>query len=72
MQKNYELRQNFGELVKKIRIARKLTQAKLAEMLGISCARISEIITGKGEPSLKTCREISRKLNIDPAVVLGV
>ena len=49
-----------------------LTQAKLAEMLGISCARISEIITGKGEPSLKTCREISRKLNLDPAVVLGV
>ena len=49
-----------------------LTQAKLADMLGISCARISEIIAGKGEPSLKTCREISRKLNIDPAIVLGV
>ena len=27
-----------------------LTQAKLADMLGISCARISEIIAGKGEP----------------------
>ena len=49
-----------------------LTQAKLAELLGLSCARISEIISGKGEPSLKTCREISRKLNIDPAIVLGV
>ena len=49
-----------------------LTQAKLAEMLGISCDRISVIINGKGAPSLKTCREISRKLNIDPAVVLGV
>jgi HTH-type transcriptional regulator/antitoxin HigA len=49
-----------------------LTQAKLAEMLGISTARISEIITGKGEPSLKTGREISRKLDIDPAIVLGV
>lgn len=49
-----------------------LTQAKLAEMLGISCARISEIISGKGEPSLKTGREICHKLNIDPAVVLGV
>ena len=49
-----------------------LNQAKLAELLGISCARISEIISGKGEPSLKTCREISRKLNIDPAIVLGV
>ena len=49
-----------------------LTQTKLAEMLGLSTARISEIITGKGEPSLKTGREISRKLNIDPAIVLGV
>ena len=49
-----------------------LTQTKLAEMLGLSTARVSEIITGKGEPSLKTGREICRKLNIDPAIVLGV
>lgn len=49
-----------------------LTQAKLAKLLGISNSRVSEIITGKGEPSLKTCREISRKLNIDPSIVLGV
>lgn len=49
-----------------------LTQAKLAEMLGISKTRISEIITGHAEPSLKTGREMSRKLNIDPAIVLGV
>ena len=49
-----------------------LTQTKLAEMLGLSTSRISEIITGKGEPSLKTGREICRKLNIDPAIVLGV
>lgn len=49
-----------------------LTQTKLAEMLGISCARMSEIISGKGEPSVKTGREMCRKLNIDPSVVLGV
>jgi HTH-type transcriptional regulator/antitoxin HigA len=49
-----------------------LNQTKLAEMLGLSTARISEIITGKGDPSLKTAREISKKLNIDPAIVLGV
>ena len=49
-----------------------LTQAKLAEMLGISKTRISEIITGHAEPSLKTGREMSRKLNIAPAIVLGV
>ena len=49
-----------------------LTQNKLAELLGISPARASEIISGKGQPSLKTGREISRKLDIDPAIVLGV
>ena len=49
-----------------------ISDSKLAEMLGLSAARLSEIITGKGEPSLKTGREISRKLNIDPAIVLGV
>ena len=49
-----------------------LTQAKLAEILGLSNARVSEILNGKSEPSLKIGRELSRKLNIDPAIVLGV
>ncbi len=49
-----------------------LTKKALAEMLGLSMASINKIITGKGEPSLKTGREISRKLDIDPAIVLGV
>lgn len=49
-----------------------LTQKKLAEMLGLSNARVSEILNGKSDPSLKIGREISRKLNIDPAIVLGV
>jgi HTH-type transcriptional regulator/antitoxin HigA len=49
-----------------------LTQAKLAEMLGISTERFTEIMTGSREPTLKTGREMSRKLNIDPAIILGV
>ena len=49
-----------------------ITQSKLAEMLGLSNARVSEIMNGKREPSLKIGREISRQLNIDPAIVLGV
>lgn len=49
-----------------------LTQKKLAEMLGLSNARVSEILNGKSEPSLKIGREISLKLNIDPAIVLGI
>ena len=49
-----------------------LTQAKLAELLGVSSSRVSEIMTGKAEPTMKLGREISRKLDIPPAVVLGV
>jgi hypothetical protein len=32
----------------------------------------SNQMNGKSEPSLKIGRELSRQLNIDPAVVLGV
>ncbi|MBQ3324710.1 MAG: helix-turn-helix domain-containing protein [Muribaculaceae bacterium] len=49
-----------------------ITQAKLAQMLGISSSRVSEILNGKCEPTMKIGRELSRQLNIDPAVVLGV
>ena len=49
-----------------------ITQAKLAVLLGISPARVSEIMTGKCEPTLKIGRLISQKLNISPSVVLGV
>ena len=49
-----------------------LNQTKLAEMLGLSNARVSEIMNGKSEPSLKIGRELSIKLNIDPAIVLGI
>ena len=49
-----------------------ITQSKLAEMLGISPARVSAIMTGKCEPTLKVGREICLKLNISPNIVLGV
>ena len=49
-----------------------ITQSGLAKLLGVSPSRISEYLTGKCEPTLKVGREISRKLNIDANVVLGV
>jgi len=48
-----------------------LNQIKLSELLGISPSRVSEYITGKSEPTLSVARNISRKLNIAPAIVLG-
>jgi HTH-type transcriptional regulator/antitoxin HigA len=49
-----------------------LTQKSLASMLGVSPSRISEIISGKSEPTLGIARNICKKLDITPSVVLGV
>ena len=49
-----------------------ITQTKLAEILGISASRISEFIAGKAEPTLKIARDLVIKLDIAPAVVLGL
>lgn len=49
-----------------------INQTKLSELLGVSPSRISDYLTGRSEPTLKVAREISRKLNIDANIVLGV
>ncbi|WP_436414901.1 helix-turn-helix domain-containing protein [Petrimonas sp.] len=49
-----------------------LTQEGLAKMLGLSQSRISDYLTGKTEPTLKVARAISKELNIEPGIVLGV
>ena len=49
-----------------------LNQAGLAKLLGASPSRICDYLSGKCEPTIKVAREISQKLNISPAIVLGV
>ena len=49
-----------------------ITQKQLAEMLNVSQSRVSEYLSGKSEPTLKIARLISKKLNIDADIVLGV
>lgn len=49
-----------------------LNQSSLAKLLGMNQSKISEIISGKSEPTLKQARTISKTLNISPAIVLGV
>lgn len=48
-----------------------LTQRSLANIVGVSPARMNEIISGKREPTLKVARDISIKLSIDANIVLG-
>lgn len=49
-----------------------ITQNKLAELLEISPARVSDIMRGKCEPTLKVGRALCQKLDISPSIVLGV
>lgn len=50
---------------------RGLNQKRLAELLNVSTSRVSEYLTGKSEPPLRTAKDISQKLDIDPIIVLG-
>ena len=49
-----------------------LTQNGLASMLGMNQSKISEILSGKSEPTLKQARRMATALDIPAAVVLGV
>ncbi len=49
-----------------------LTQDVLAKKIGVSPARICDLLSGKKEPTMRVGRRISKELNIDPAIVLGV
>ena len=51
---------------------RGLNQKLLSELLGVSTSRVSEYLNGKSEPTLKVARIISRKLSIEPSIVLGI
>lgn len=62
----------LAEVIQLRMYERGLSQKAVAELLGISPARICEYLSGKTEPTLQIAREISRKLDIDPSIVLGV
>jgi len=48
----------------------KMTQAKLAETLGLGKSKLSEILTGKRKPDVPFLKAVYQKLNIDPAFLL--
>lgn len=49
-----------------------MSQRTFAKKLGVSPSRVSEYLTGKSEPTLKIARNISKILNIEPSIVLGI
>lgn len=49
-----------------------MTKRELALKIGVSPSRISDYISGRSEPTLAVARSISKELNIDPDIILGV
>ena len=59
--------------VLKLRMYEKgLNQTTLANLLNVSKSRISDYLTGRSEPTLKIAREMSKKLDIDANIILGI
>ncbi len=64
MDKQHELRKNFGELLKRIRVSRKLTQARLAELVNVEPKHISCIENGLSFPSAELLSRFSKVFNM--------
>lgn len=56
----------FGERIRAFRKARNLTQEKLAEMAGLHPTFVSEIETGKANPSLAKIFCLAQALKVKP------
>jgi len=56
--------EKFGKRVKKIRLSKKLSQGKLAKILGVHPTYISGIERGLRNPSLITLEKIAKALNV--------
>ncbi|MBO6287823.1 MAG: helix-turn-helix domain-containing protein [Prevotella sp.] len=70
---HYPIGKPSFQAVIKLRLAEMgLSQKKLAESLHVSSSRINRFIHGKCDLPLQVAKQISRKLDIDADVVLGV
>lgn len=61
-----ELKKSLGRQIQKIRKRQKLTQEKLAELIGIEVPSMSNIETGKYAPSIETLQKLSEVLDVKP------
>lgn len=62
--------QSIAELIEYTMYEKKMTQAKLAETLGLGKSKLSEILTGKRKPDVTFLKALYKKMNIDPAFLL--
>ena len=63
------LRQQFGRHLKAVRLERRMTQERFAEMLDISVDFLSLIERGRNAPSFETLEKIAKRLRVSVAAL---
>jgi transcriptional regulator with XRE-family HTH domain len=61
------LRKKFGEHLRQIRLNRRMTQERFAEMLDISVDFLSLIERGQNAPSFETIDKMAKRLRVSVA-----
>jgi len=60
-----EVKAQFGQRLRELRIANEVTQEQLAELSGLSYKFIGEIERGHGNPTLETLRRLATGLSVE-------
>jgi HTH-type transcriptional regulator/antitoxin HigA len=66
----FPMPKTISEMVELKRFQLKLTQAALADMLGLGKPKLSQILNGKREPDVPFLKAVYKKLGIDPGFLL--
>jgi antitoxin component HigA of HigAB toxin-antitoxin module len=61
---------SLSEVIELFMYENKLSQAKLADRLGVGKPKLSQILTGKRQPDVLFLKALYRKLHLDPKVIL--
>jgi len=61
---------SLAEMIELFMFENKLTQAKLADKIGIGTSKLSQILTGKRQPDVSFLKAIYKNLYLDPKFIL--
>ena len=61
-----QIKELLGKRIKELRLARKLTQEQLAEIINIGAASLSKIEIGMNRPTDENLEKIAQALNVEP------
>lgn len=61
---------SLGENISRLRHKKGISQVELAKQIGTSFPRISEIESGKGNPTVRTLEKIAQALSTTPSKLL--